>query len=490
MTNIAAVKYPESFFIGGSWTKPSTTSRFDVLSSSTEDLYVRIASAAPQDVDQAVAAARKAFDKGPWPRMRPQERARYLYAMAKEIKARSSEFARVWSTESGVTYQIAEPRIGPSMSATFEFYAGLADTFAFVEQRTTRNAGFGALLREPVGVVAAIVPWNAPAGLMTTKVAPALLAGCCVIVKASPEAPCSAYLMAEICESVGLPPGVFNILTADRDVSELLVRHSDVDKITFTGSTAAGRKIGALCGERVARCTLELGGKSAAVILDDADIGKAAAKIAGSAVYLTGQVCHSLTRIIVSQGRHDAMVDALSADMARVEVGDPFETSTGMGPLATERQRARVEEYIAKGRAEGAQLAVGGQRPLNMPRGFFIQPTVFGRVDNQAAIARDEIFGPILSVIAANDEQHAIDLANDSIYGLNASVFTDDPERAFAAARQLRCGTVSQNGAGIDFSIAFGGFKQSGVGREGGIEGLLPFCESKTLLLSDRPSTF
>jgi acyl-CoA reductase-like NAD-dependent aldehyde dehydrogenase len=294
--------------------------------------------------------------------------------------------------------------------------------------------------------------------------------------------------MAEIAEEVGLPPGVFNVLMADREVSELLVRSPDVDKITFTGSTAAGRRIASLCGERIARCSLELGGKSAAVILDDFDVALAAKTIAGRATFLSGQVCSSLTRIIVPQKRHDQMVESLSAAFAQVRVGDPFDDATGMGPLATKRQRDRVEGYIARGVEEGATLAQGGKRPADLNRGFFIEPTVFGNVSNHATIAREEIFGPVLSVIAARDEQDAVNLANDTIYGLNASVFTNDAERAYSVARSLRSGTVGHNVFRSDGSLGFGGFKQSGIGREGGVEGLYPYIEHKAVILEGTPS--
>jgi aldehyde dehydrogenase (NAD+) len=349
---------------------------------------------------------------------------------------------------------------------------------------------FGLLVREPVGVVGAIIPWNAPLGLITYKIAPALLAGCTVILKASPEAPGEAYVMAEIAEAVGLPPGVLNVVTADREVSELLVRDPRVDKITFTGSTVAGRKIAAICGERIARCTLELGGKSAAVILDDMDLATAAASIARAECFLTGQVCSSLTRIVVSQNRHDELVDALAGIFSQVQVGDPFDAQTHMGPLVAERQRDRVEGYIAKGVAEGATLAAGGGRPKHLDRGWFIEPTVFGNVDNSSTIAQEEIFGPVLSVIPAQNEQDAVAIANDTIYGLNASVFTNDVERARDVARQLRSGTVGHNAFRTDFGIAFGGFKQSGIGREGGTEGLHPFLETKTVILEGRPAEY
>jgi acyl-CoA reductase-like NAD-dependent aldehyde dehydrogenase len=484
----APLQHPDNFFIGGKWVQPSSGSKIDVLNSGTEELFVSVAEAQEADVNRAVAAAREAFDNGPWARMTHKERAGYLRAIGNEIESRIDDLARIWTTESGVVHAIAKLSI-PGLRKTYDYYAGLADTFPFVEEHKPAAGNVGLLVREPVGVVAAIIPWNAPSGLIAYKIAPALLSGCTVIVKASPEAPGAAYVMAEICEKVGLPPGVFNIVTADRAVSELLVRHPGVDKVTFTGSTLAGRKIASICGDRIARCTLELGGKSAAVILDDYDVETAAKTITGMATFLTGQVCSSLTRIVVNRKRHDKLVDALSASFANVKVGDPFDSAYQMGPLAMSRQRDRVEGYIAKGKAEGATLASGGSRPAQLNRGYFIEPTVFGNVDNHSTIAREEIFGPVLSVIPADDEQQAVEIANDTIYGLNASVFTNDAERAYTTARRLRSGTVGHNSFRTDFTIAFGGFKQSGLGREGGTEGLLPFLETKTVILDKKPAS-
>jgi acyl-CoA reductase-like NAD-dependent aldehyde dehydrogenase len=268
------------------------------------------------------------------------------------------------------------------------------------------------------------------------------------------------------------------------------VRNPGVDNITFTGSTAAGRRIASICGERIARCTLELGGKSAAVILDDMDVEAAAGAISAAECFLSGQVCSSLTRIIVSRSRHDELVEALVGKFSQVKVGDPFDPQTQMGPLAMDRQRDRVEGYIAKGVAEGATLVTGGGRPKDLERGYYVEPTVFGNVDNASTIAREEIFGPVLSVIPAEGEDHAVKLANDTIYGLNASVFTNDIDRARQVAAQLRSGTVGHNAFRTDFGMAFGGFKQSGIGREGGTEGLLPFLETKSVILNGEPSTF
>jgi acyl-CoA reductase-like NAD-dependent aldehyde dehydrogenase len=349
---------------------------------------------------------------------------------------------------------------------------------------------FGLLVREPVGVVGAIIPWNAPIGLITYKLAPALLAGCTVVLKCSPEAPGDAYVVAEVADAIGLPAGVLNVVTADREVSELLVRDARVDKITFTGSTAAGQRIASICGERVARCTLELGGKSAAVILDDMDLNEAAITLASAECTLAGQVCSSLTRIVVSRRRHDELVDALAGAFSRVQVGDPFDPATQMGPLVSSRQRHRVEGYIAKGSEQGATLVTGGGRPKGLDRGYYVEPTVFANVDNSSVIAQEEIFGPVLTVIPADDEDSAVVTANDTVYGLNASVFTHDVDRAREVARRLRSGTVGHNAFRTDFGMAFGGFKQSGIGREGGTEGLLPFLETKTVILEGVPAEY
>jgi len=484
-----ALRHAGQFFIGGGWVDPSSTDTIDVKDSTNERVFLSVAEAKAPDIDRAVAAARSAFDQGPWARTTHRERAEYLRAIANGLRERAADFGDLWPRESGVLHAVAQhAAIGGA--ATFDYYAGLADTYPFEERATPSMGDFGLLVREPVGVVGAIIPWNAPLGLISYKVAPALIAGCTVILKSSPEAPAEGYILAEIAEAVGLPPGVVNVVTADREVSELLVRDPRVDKITFTGSTAAGRKIASICGERIARCTLELGGKSAAVVLDDMDISTAAATLARAECMLTGQVCSSLTRVVVTKDRHDEMAEALAAAFSKVKVGDPFEASTQMGPLVAERQRDRVEGYIAKGKAEGATLVTGGGRPKDLEKGYYIEPTVFGNVDNSATIAQEEIFGPVLSVIPARDEEQAVEIANDTIYGLNASVFTNDVDRARQVAARLRSGTVGHNAFRTDFGIAFGGFKQSGIGREGGTEGLVPFLETKTVILEGRPTGY
>jgi acyl-CoA reductase-like NAD-dependent aldehyde dehydrogenase len=485
----APVQQPDRFYIGGKWVEPSSDAKIDVIDSGTEELFFSVAEAQAADIDAAVTAARTAFDDGPWPSLSHAERAEYLRAFAKAIPARADALAQIWPRESGTIHAVAK-YAAKTMEKDFNAYAALADSFTWEEPATPSQGGFGLIVREPVGTVGAIVPWNSPHAMISHKVGPALLAGCTVVLKMSPEAPGAGYLVAEVAEEIGLPPGVLNVVTADREVSELLVRDPRIDKITFTGSTAAGRKIGAILGARIARMTLELGGKSAAVILDDADIEKAAATLARAECVMTGQVCSSLTRIVVTRARHDEMVEALAERFRKVRVGDPFDEQTQMGPLAAQRQRDRVEGYIAKGVEEGATLAAGGGRPAHLDRGWFIEPTVFGNVDNSSTIAQEEIFGPVLSVIAAADEQDAIRVANDTIYGLNSAVFTPDPDRARAVAGKLRAGTVGMNSFRTDFGIAFGGFKQSGIGREGGKEGLVHFLETKTVILDEPPAAY
>jgi betaine-aldehyde dehydrogenase len=483
------VKSPDRFYIGGEWVTPSSADLIDVIQPATEDVWVRIAAARTADVHRAVAAARQAFDRGPWPRMTHAQRAEYLRAIAAGLRERAEDLSYIWSSEMGILHVDAVAR-GARIPGIYEFYAGLAEEFEFVERHEPAGGGYGWLVREPVGVVGAIIPWNAAIVAMSWKIAPALLAGCTVVLKSAPEAPVAAYLLAEVAERAGLPPGVLNIVTADREVSEDLVRDPGIDKISFTGSTAAGRRIAGICAERVARVNLELGGKSAALILDDYDIGTAAASLAESATELTGQVCSALTRVIVTKGRHDELVEALSAEFAKVRVGDPFDANSDMGPVAMKRQLDKICGLLEAGREEGAVVATGGRRPTGLDVGWFIEPTVFGNVDNHSTIARNEIFGPVLTVIPAESEQDQITIANDSIYGLNSAVFTNDEDRAWAFARQIRSGTVGHNAHRNSHAFAFGGFKQSGIGREGGREGLLPYLETKAVILNREPTTY
>jgi acyl-CoA reductase-like NAD-dependent aldehyde dehydrogenase len=486
MSTTNLLQHPDRLYIDGDWVAASSGKTIDVIAPATEEVFMTVAEAGVADINRAVAAARQAFDTGPWPRLSHAERAAYLTAIGDEMDRRAADIVEIWPNEMGVLKGIAGAFAG-TIGGIYRYYAGLAKSFDWEERFENPPGGgdYALIVNEPVGVVGAIVPWNAPVNIMAYKLAPALLAGCTAILKLSPEAPGTGYLLAEIAAKVGLPPGVLNVVTADRDASETLVRHPDVDKIGFTGSSAVGKRIASICGERIARCTLELGGKSAAVILEDYDVDKAAAAIVGPACWMSGQICSSLTRVIVPQAKHDQLVEALSAGMKNVVIGDPFNPATGLGPLAMARQRDKVESMVGQAIANGNKLATGGKRPSHLNRGFFFEPTVFANVDNDDMIAREEIFGPVLSVIPARDDAHAIKLANDTVFGLNNSVFSDDPARAYAVARQLRSGTVGHNVWRSDMMIGFGGFKQSGIGREGGVNGLRAYLEPKTIIMEN-----
>ena len=477
------VKHLDKLYIGGEWVAPASDGKIDVISPMTEEVIFTVAEARDADMDRAVAAARAAFDDGPWPRLSHAERAEYLTRFGAALKARGEELGHAWTNQIGVLNAMTR-FVGMGAGATFDRYAAMASTFEFEEKHTPLDGkGRGLLVREPVGVVAAIVPWNSPLGLSCGKTAPALLAGCTVILKASPETPIEAYIMAEIADEIGLPPGVFNVVTAHREASEHLIRNPAVDKVSFTGSAVAGRKVASILGERMARYTMELGGKSAAIVLDDFDTEEAVQSLTGSICIMSGQVCAALTRIIVPRHRHDEFAESFASAMKALKPGDPYDPTSSFGPLAMERQRERVEGYIAKGVDEGAKLMAGGGRPAGFNRGYYFEPTLFANVDNRMTIAQEEIFGPVLSLIPADSDEDAIRIANDSIYGLNGAVMTHDNERAYQVARQVRTGNISQARMRADLSIAFGGFKQSGVGREGGREGLMPYLESKTMLL-------
>jgi aldehyde dehydrogenase (NAD+) len=337
------------------------------------------------------------------------------------------------------------------------------------------------VVKEPVGVCAAITPWNAPLVLLSYKVAAGLAAGCTIVSKPSPETPLEAYILAECIEKAGLPAGVFNLVPAGRESGDHLVRHQGIDKVAFTGSTAAGKHIAAVCAQRLARVSLELGGKSAAILLDDADFKAALPPLMVYSMPITGQVCFSLTRILVPETRKQEFLDLYLGAVSSIKVGDPFDPSTQMGPLTMARQLDRVQGYIAAGHSEGARLACGGGRPRHLNKGYYIEPTVFVDVKPDMKIFQEEIFGPVVSVITYTDEDDAIAKANNTTYGLSGAVFTTNPDRGYAIARRMHTGSVTVNGMIVDPKHPFGGFRQSGMGREGGPEGLDNYVETKTI---------
>ncbi len=472
----------DKFFIGGEWVAPAGNDTLAVISPSTEEVIAKVPDATTADVDRAVAAAREAFDNGPWPLMAPAERADVMAEISQAIQARYEEMARVISEEMGSPISFSV--MGQVFAATMvlDYYTGLAREYAF-EERRPGVLGPTLVRREPVGVVGAIIPWNVPLFVTMLKLAPALASGSTVVLKPAPETPLDAYLLADIVAETGLPKGVLNIVQAGREVSEHIVTHPDVDKISFTGSTVAGKKIAALCGEQLKRCTLELGGKSAAIILDDADLAATIPGLMPNALMNNGEACVAQTRILASRDRYDEVVDAVATAAAASKVGEPLDQETVVGPLFASRHRDRVEGYIAKGREEGARVVVGGGRPAGFDKGWYVEPTVFADVNNQMTIAQEEIFGPVLVVIPYDDVADAVAIANDSDYGLSGSVWTSDPQSGVDVARQVRTGTYGVNSMGMDFSSPFGGFKQSGIGRELGPEGLEAFIESKTIVL-------
>jgi betaine-aldehyde dehydrogenase len=472
----------EKLFIDGQWVDPATTDTIDVINPSTEEVVGRVPDGTAKDLGRAVKAARKAFDTGPWPRMSPDERADVMAAASAAIQARYQEFAEVISSENGspVSWSV----MGQVFSSTMvlDYYTKLAREYPF-EERRAGVMGPALVRREPVGVVGAIVPWNVPLFVSMLKLGPAMAAGATVVLKPAPETPLDAFLLADILNEAGLPPGVINVVPAGREAGESLVVHPDVDKISFTGSTVAGRRIGALCGERLRRLTLELGGKSAAIVLDDADLEATMNGLVPAAIMNNGQACVAQTRILASRDRYQDVVDALVDRVKALKVGDALDPATEVGPLVAERQRTRVEGYIAEGQKEGAKVAAGGGRPASQSKGWFVEPTVFVNVDNKMKIAQEEIFGPVLAVIPYDNVDDAIAIANDSNYGLSGTVWSGDVEAGIDVARRVRTGTYSVNQFMLEFAAPFGGFKESGLGRELGPEGLQGYVEYKTIAL-------
>jgi aldehyde dehydrogenase (NAD+) len=472
----------DTLYIGGEWVAPSSTNTIEVISPATEEVIARVPEAAEGDVDRAVEAAKAAL-AGPFPQLSPDERAEYITKLSQAIQARSQELAETITAEMGspASWSLLGQVLSSSM--VFDGWADLGRTFTFEELRA---GAFGPVLvrKEPVGVAAGIIPWNVPLFIVALKLGASLAAGSPMILKPSPETPLDAYILGELLDEIELPKGMVSILPAGREVGEYLVRHPGVDKVGFTGSTEAGRKVGAICGELLKRCTLELGGKSAAIILDDADLATHIPMLMGAAMMNNGEACVAQTRILASRARYDEVVDALAEAVKGSTVGDPTDPSVVVGPLVAERQRDRVLGYIDKGRADGAKVAVGGGRPAGLDRGWYVEPTLFVDVDNSMTIAQEEIFGPVLSVLPYDDPADAVRIANDSDYGLSGSVWTSDVEAGLDVARRVRTGTYAVNQfATLDIRSPFGGFKSSGIGRELGPEGLTAYLETKSIIL-------
>ncbi|KQW49185.1 aldehyde dehydrogenase [Nocardioides sp. Root1257] len=470
-----------TFFIDGDWAAPATGDTLQVVSPHSEQVVATVPEGSAADIDAAVAAARRAFDSGPWPRMSPEERIDVVQNFSNLYAGKMGDMAEIISTEMGSPLSFSNLAQAPAPWMQIEAFLAIARTFPWEEARAG-SLGEVIVRHEPVGVVAAIPPWNVPQFTIMSKLVPALLAGCTIVIKPAPETPLDTYLMAELLQEAGVPAGVVNIVAAGREVGEHLVRHPDVDKVAFTGSTAAGRAIGSICGQQLKRVSLELGGKSAAIVLDDADLAATVEGLKFTALMNSGQACVAQTRILASRANYANVVDALAAGIGAMQVGDPLDPATEIGPMVAQRQQERVEKYIALGQEEGARVVLGGNgMPDGLSSGWYVRPTIFADVDNGMRIAQEEIFGPVLSVIPFDDVSDAVRIANDSEYGLAGTVWTGDVEAGLDVARQVRAGTYGVNTYTMDFSAPFGGFKSSGIGREFGPEGLSHYTELKSI---------
>lgn len=466
--------HPGEIFVDGRWSS-AAGGRLELIDPATEEVVGEALDTAPGGVARAVVAARRSFDEGVWRRRPIAERIEILQRVLAALVERADEMVDIQTTEMGAPITVSRA-MNASCSILFRAYVDGARAVAY-EYLRRDAAGQSLIRREPVGVVAAITPWNGPLATVLNKAIPSLLTGCSVVLKPAPETPVDAGIVAELCSEAGVPDGVFNVVTGGRATGQALVAHPDVDKVTFTGSTAAGREVGEICGRNLKRVSLELGGKSAGIVLDDADLTAAAPQVVAGNFFNSGQACIAITRVLVPAGRHDEIVDALRAEAAGWILGDPRDEETQLGPLVSRRQRDRVERYLAAGRDQGARAVLGGGRPAGLDRGWYIEPTILVDVRNDMTVAREEIFGPVMSVIRYDTEEEAIAIANDSDYGLHGAVFTTDTDRGLEVAGRIRSGSVNVNGSGLTPATPYGGVKGSGLGREHGREGVEDFLE-------------
>jgi aldehyde dehydrogenase (NAD+) len=468
----------DKLYIDGAWVPPRASETIEVLDSTTEEVIGRVPLGSPEDVDAAVSAARRAFPE--WAEVSPSERAKFATRIGEAIQARMADIAELVAHEVGMPLGLSMLIQAGLPMGTFTSMAELVEQIAWEEQ-----VGNSLVVKEPVGVVGAITPWNYPLHQIAAKVAPAITAGCTVVLKPSEVAPLNAFLLADLIDEVGLPPGVFNLVSGlGPVVGEALASHPEVDMISFTGSTRAGRRVTQLAAETVKRVALELGGKSPNVILEDADLAKAVPHGVTMCYLNSGQTCSALTRMIVPRSRLAEVEQLAVAAAEQSTPGSPFDDTTRLGPLVSAAQRERVRGYIQKGIDEGAKLLTGGvEPPEGLERGYFVRPTVFSEVTPDMTIAREEIFGPVLAIMPYDDEEDAIAIANDSVYGLAGGVWSGDVEHAKAVARKIRTGRVDVNGGAFNTLAPFGGYKQSGNGRELGKYGLEEYLEIKSLQL-------
>ncbi len=468
------MKTHSNLYMNGAWVAPAQPGTIEVIHSHTEEVIGSIPEGASQDAERAIAAARAAFDG--WARTSPEARAEYLQKIADGLKARSDELAQTVAAEVGMPLKLAaKVQIGLPIWH-WGNYAKLAKSFSYEER-----VGNSLVVREPVGVVACITPWNFPLSQITLKVAAALAAGCTVVLKPSEVAPLNAFILAEVIDQAGLPPGVFNLVTGYGPVvGEALAAHPDVDMVSFTGSTRAGKRVAELAATTVKRVALELGGKSASVLLADADFEKAVKGTVSACFLNSGQTCSAHTRMLVPHSRFAEAKELARTAAQTYTVGDPLADSSRLGPLVSATQRDRVVDYINKGLEQGMELVCGGPDAPH-PTGFYVQPTVFATDDSKAILAQEEVFGPVLTIISYQDEEDAVRIANDSMYGLGGGVWAGSDEAALRVARRIRTGQVDINGGPFNPQAPFGGYKQSGTGRENGVYGLEEYLQYKSL---------
>ena len=470
-------------FIGGRRVEPLSGDIIEVVSPHDGAIAGTAALAGTEDIDRAVAVAREAFENGPWPTMTPEARQQVLARFNELHAARAEEIAHLITRENGSPLWFTN-LLQSALPMQNQAYLDAAASYPWETTLPAQGSGKTVWRREPIGVVAAVIPWNAPHQSALVKLFPALLAGCTVVLKLALETALDGQLLGELFNEAGLPAGVLSIVAADKDVSEYLVSHPGIDKVAFTGSTAAGKKIAAIAGGQLKRFSLELGGKSAAIVLEDAKLEESAIQMVMAAFANNGESCVAKTRLLVPRIRHDEVVSTIVAVAAHLQVGDPSDPKTLIGPLVSSAQQARVSAYIALGIEEGATLAFGGPGlPEGMTSGHYVRPTIFANVSNSMRIAREEIFGPVLCVIPYDTVEDAIRIANDSDYGLGGQVWTEDVELGMQIARRIRTGTFEVNAATPDFRAPFGGFKQSGNGREFGAEGLGEYIQHKAIVL-------
>jgi len=478
MATTAEVQARERIFIGGEWVEPQAGETLEVINSSTEEPMGTIPACTPADADRAVLAARDAFES--WSRSSREERARYLSAIATGLGERAQEIAATITQELGMPLKLSQMIQVGLPTGQFAAMPGLMEEIAWEEE-----IGNSRVLREPVGVVGAITPWNYPLNQIAAKVAPALAAGCTVVLKPSEVVPLNAFVLAEVIEAAGLPAGVFNMVTGTGPVvGEAIAAHPEVDMVTFTGSTRAGRRVSELASATVKPISMELGGKSPNVILEDADLSQAVPDGVGKCFLNSGQTCSALTRMVVPREKLSEAEEIAAKAAETFTPGDPFDESTRLGPLVSDAQRERVRAYIEKGEAEGAKLLTGGAAaPEGLERGYFVRPTVFSEVTTEMTIAQEEIFGPVLSIQPYEDVDDAIRIANDTEYGLAGGVWSADQDRAVDVARRIRTGQIEINGGAFNPIAPFGGYKQSGHGRENGRYAIEELLQVKSLQL-------